>query len=268
MTCVRSRACRSLCFGLSLLGLALIPTHLWADDAPAPLFDVLTDAERLLERAEQKAENGDLFGAAHLADRAAILKPHSPSTVYQQASIYRRLGRYDHALELIDATIDETTADASIAQLQDLRHSIVAQQSSQEADSASPEPPPFNEEYYPRSRWSSLSLIGGGAIATTGLLLATGLPIRSTIDRVEASTNPGAHDDIYGSSSYHRDDDLSRISTVQTLSITALTTGVLLISGSLIYRWRSTPTQRQLLESQSSLSLSTNHRGASLQLRF
>ncbi len=211
------------------------------DDEPSPAAatEQLTDAHALVEQARDHAERGEYFEARDLLRQAASLKPNDPDTAYLQAGVYHRLAKSDRALEIIDdalAQLDDQGQSKASSRLHSLRESIVddARQSASLPTIASA--PPLNDDRYPRRRWPDVALYGGAAITTGGLILATGLPLRSTIDRVESASHP----DTYEA-------DLDRISTAQTLSITAITTGLLMSSGALLYRWRSSPGSRPFL---------------------
>ena len=217
--------------------------------------------------AEYYQEAAELYMDGQF-DRAAELLglayEHDPNLVYRYNQIlaYQGLGDYEGALDLLaeyEEAMGEVEGFDDIAEIREELEEVIAAieaeaARAEEAERAEKEEVEIIDE--PRQAESSntlaWALVGtGGATLAGGLLLSSGMLIGDEIDRLEGSRTPSAEEEVYGTTSFDRQDDLDTLRTHQMLSVVLLSGGALLTATGSVMLMRSGGADPAMEESSS-----------------
>lgn len=207
---------------------------------------LVTTADEPADEGEQRAlayyeEAGEAFGEGRYHRAAELLElayEYDPILTYRYNQIIalEGAGDYEKALELIDQYEDQMVSSEEFADIVDIREDLqeaIAQRSADdevaEADDEDVEELDEPADVKPVERDLDIlgwSLTGVGAASFgTGVVVATGVLIDDTIDRLETSASEGV-EAVYGDNDYDRDADISTLKTHQWLSAGLLVGGV------------------------------------------
>lgn len=201
-----------------------------ADEQPA--YDPAERAAEYYEEAARAYSDGNFERAAELLGRAYA---HEPNLIYKYNEILAHLGMgdYEQALRMLDTFEEPMRADGRFDDLDEIRDELEeAVAASEDDDTAVDVAQPDElepDDGAPREgpnllAWSLVG--GGGALFTGGLVVASGLLIGDTIDRLEGATTPEGYQEIYGDGTYDYDQDSGTLRTHQIVATVLLSAGI------------------------------------------
>lgn len=267
-----------VCGLVVIVSLAVIPSTVWAEsDGEQQEVDEEQSGEQqaveYYQEARQAYADGHFERAAELLDRAY---EHDSNLIYRYNQIlaYQGLGDYDRALELLDEYEEAMRADDDFDDIGEIRSEVQAArvEVDEHDDSADPHeiamPGPEVDE---SSRTLGWTITGTGvAVLSAGVVVGSGVLIGDEIERLENSKTATGHHQIYGDSSYERDDDLDTLRTHQIVAAALVSGGVVLAATGSLVLWRSGDSEAPAANSSLRLEpvVDTERAGAALTGRF